>query len=194
MGNFLDVRIEILEKSSARMLLLPISVETYFKLGEQNLISENTELIEGIIFQKMPKSPLHYSITQKLLGYFINKLTSQFMARQEGPILMKASSPEPDIAIVESRSDYYSNSHPEFAYLIIEISLSTLEFDREKANVYASANIPEYWIFNLKESILEVFLNPENGTYNTKKILQRQDSIHPAFDNHLTLFLGDFFP
>ena len=77
------VIIGILENPSARKFLHPISVETYFKLGEQNLISDNTELIEGVIFQKMPKSPLHYSITQKLLSYFITKLTSQFMARQE---------------------------------------------------------------------------------------------------------------
>ena len=187
------VIIGILENPSARKFLHPISVETYFKLGEQNLISDNTELIEGVIFQKMPKSPLHYSITQKLVSYFINKLTSQFMARQEGPILIKGSSPEPDIAIVNFNPDYYSTSHPEFANLIIEISLSTLEFDREKADVYASGNIPEYWIFNLKESILEVFLQPENGNYKIKKIFQKQDTIYPEFDKNLAIFIGDFF-
>ncbi len=184
--------IDILEKPATRKFMHAISVETYYKLGEQNLISENTELIEGVIFQKMPKSPLHFALTHKLISFFRNKISPNFTARQEGPILTKNSSPEPDIAIVDSREDFYATSHPTFAHLVIEISLSTLEFDRDKSVVYATGGIPEYWIFNLVDNVLEVFLDLSNGEYKTKRILTKVDSIEPSFQKDISLVLNEF--
>lgn len=60
----------VLEREFLRENFVPITVEAYQYLAEKNLISENSELIEGVIVKKMPKSPIHYSFTQKLLLFF----------------------------------------------------------------------------------------------------------------------------
>ena len=182
----------VLEREFLRENFVPITVEAYQYLAEKNLISENSELIEGVIVKKMPKSPIHYSFTQKLLLFFQNKISSKYWIRQEGPILSKHSVPEPDIAIVDFRDDYYAVAHPSYAHLVIEISLTTLALDRDKADIYASSNIPEYWIFNLQSKTLEVFQNPSEDKYQLTTILTATDSIHPLFQPELILDLKDF--
>lgn len=182
----------VLEREFLRENFVPITVEAYQYLAEKNLISENSELIEGVIVKKMSKSPIHYSFTQKLMLFFQDKISSKYWIRPEGPILSKHSVPEPDIAIVDFRDDYYAEAHPSYAHLVIEISLTTLALDRDKADIYASANIPEYWIFNLQNKTLEVFQNPNNDKYQLTTILTATDSIHPLFQPELTLDLKEF--
>lgn len=74
----------------------------------------------------------------------------------------------------------------------MKISLTTLAFNRDKADIYASANIPEYWIFNLQTKTLEVFQNPSDDKYQLTTILTATDSIHPLFQPELILDLKDF--
>ncbi|MBK8398455.1 MAG: Uma2 family endonuclease [Leptospiraceae bacterium] len=182
----------VLEREFLRENFIPITVEAYQYLAEKNLISENAELIEGVIVKKMSKSPIHYSLTQKLMLFFQNKISSKYWIRPEGPILGKGSVPEPDLAIVDFREDFYATAHPSFAHLVIEISLSTIAFDRDKADIYASAKIPEYWIFNLQNKTLEVFQNPSDDKYQLTTVLTVADSIHPLFHSEIILDLKDF--
>ncbi len=58
--------------------------------------------------------------------------------------------------------------------------------------VYATAGIPEYWIFNLVDNVLEVFLDSSNGEYKTKRISTALDSIEPLFQKDISLVLSDF--
>jgi Uma2 family endonuclease len=68
--------------------------------------------------------------------------------------------PEPDIAVVQ-RSELNFDSPPSRALLIIEVSDSTLRFDRvEKASLYARAGIADYWILDLVDRVLEVHRAP----------------------------------
>lgn len=182
----------LLEREFLRENFIPISVEAYHYLAEKNLISEKAELIEGVIVKKVPKSPLHYFLTQKLSLFFQNKISGKYWVRPEGPILASHSVPEPDFAIVDFREDFYAKEHPSFAHLVIEIALSTVVFDRDKADIYASAKIPEYWIFNLQNKSLEVFQNPNQDKYQTTTILSASDSIRPLFQNDILLDLKEF--
>ena len=47
--------LEVLEKPEARQMLHKLPVEEYFRIAE----GLKTELIRGVIFDKMPKSQLH---------------------------------------------------------------------------------------------------------------------------------------
>lgn len=60
------------------------------------------------------------------------------------------SEPELDIAVVLGTPNDYSQ-HPSTARLIVEIADSSLYLDRRKAAYYAAADVPEYWILNLRE-------------------------------------------
>ena len=44
---------------------------------------------------------------------------------------------------------------------MIEVAESSLTFDRrDKGSLYARAQLPEYWIVNLVERVLEVYRDP----------------------------------
>ncbi|WP_316436152.1 Uma2 family endonuclease [Leptolyngbya sp. NK1-12] len=86
--------------------------------------------------------------------------------------LPNSSEPEPDIAIVQRVEDNYLNHHPypENIFWVIEYSNTSLDKDLDvKADIYAAAGIPEYWVVNLKQSILVVFRDPIDGKYQSRQ-------------------------
>jgi Uma2 family endonuclease len=61
--------------------------------------------------------------------------------------------------VVGQRDDY--RDHPTTAVLVVEVSDSTLDYDRgQKASLYARAGIADYWIVNLVDRRLEVRRTP----------------------------------
>lgn len=85
--------------------------------------------------------------------------------RGSPPALDPYSEPEPDVSVVQGSYLDYRDNHPSTALLVVEISESTLELDRErKGSLYARAGIPEYWILNLPERKLEVYRDPAPAT------------------------------
>ncbi|MDY7048350.1 MAG: Uma2 family endonuclease, partial [Microcystis panniformis WG22] len=78
------------------------------------------------------------------------------------------------------RSDFYVAAYPcpQDIYLIIEVSDSTLDYDRyTKIPLYAEANIKEVWIVNLKEECLEVYRYPLHDSYQDIQKYYRGESI-----------------
>lgn len=75
--------------------------------------------------------------------------------------------PEPDLAVVAGEPDDYTN-HPteKETLLVVEISDTTLAFDRsEKSELYAEAGILEYWILDINARTLEVRREPRGKSY-----------------------------
>lgn len=85
-----------------------------------------------------------------------------YVVRMQLPLdVGQVSQPEPDIAVVRGTVRDYAKAHPTTAVLVVEVSESTLAFDRgEKASLYASAGIPDYWVLNLVDRCLEVHRDP----------------------------------
>jgi Uma2 family endonuclease len=78
--------------------------------------------------------------------------------------LSEDSEPEPDVAVVALGN--YSTQHPRSALLVVEVADSSLRKDRQvKADLYAEAGIPEYWILNVVDGVLEVYRNPVGDHY-----------------------------
>ncbi len=75
--------------------------------------------------------------------------------------LDEESAPEPDLAVVAGRRADYQVRHPARPVLVVEVSDSSLRFDREdKGSLYARARVPEYWIVNLIDRVVEVYRDP----------------------------------
>jgi Uma2 family endonuclease len=75
--------------------------------------------------------------------------------------LSEYDEPFPDLAVVSGSPRDYLAQHPTSALLVVEVSEASLKTDREvKGSLYASAGIPEYWILNLRERVLEVYREP----------------------------------
>jgi Uma2 family endonuclease len=180
----------------------------YYQMIESGIIreGERVELILGQIFTMAAKGTRHTVSTTKLLKELLGLVADRAVVRCQDPItLPNNSEPEPDIAIVKLRSDDYINSHPSPAdiILVIEVTDSTIKFDREtKAPLYAAAGISEYWIVNLIDDRLEIYRQPEGNIYARIEIITpprgqslsgRESVILPQFPE-ISLNISDFFP
>jgi Uma2 family endonuclease len=126
----------------------------------------------------MTISPLHAKIVNKLRRLIERNLPTGIILRQESPLSIPEmnSEPEPDLAIIKGSEDDYTESHPNTALWVIEISNSTLNLDRKKINSYAKAGIPVYWIIDLVNNQIEVYSNLSQGQYLENKSYGAQDN------------------
>jgi len=143
----------------------PLSVAAYRTLGEAGLLPKNTELLYGFVYTKMSKSPLHSFLVLRLLR-FINAVVPQGrLVRSEQPLSFHDSEPEPDISIVQGTELDYVDEHPHSADLVIEVSVTSHEFDRSKLRAYATAGVKECWLVLAPEKQIETYRRPEAGAY-----------------------------
>ena len=71
------------------------------------------------------------------------------------------SEPEPDVAVVPGTAREYWDAHPSRPVLVVEVADTSIGLDREhKLSLYARAGVPDYWIVNIAEGILEVYRRP----------------------------------
>ena len=98
------------------------------------------------------------------------------------------SRPKPDVSVVRGVPRDYSHRHPTTALLVVEVSDTTLAYDRrDKASLYARAAVPEYWVLNLIDGLLEIRREPRRDTtapfghaYGRVAHLGREDTIDTA--------------
>src|SRR2546426_2523778 len=90
----------ILEIPEVRQRVSPLSVQEYHRLDEYNENGRRTELIRGIVIEKMSKSPLRSSVAKRLYDRIAPLLPTGFVIRREDPLTLADSEPEPDIAVV----------------------------------------------------------------------------------------------
>src|SRR5688572_5806293 len=101
----------VLEVPAIRERVLKISVQDYHRVTE----GQPTELLRGMIIQKVSKSPLHYSTFQSLRRILEKQTPPHCDLRVKGPLTLADSEPEPDIAIVVGSADRFIESHPHTA-------------------------------------------------------------------------------
>jgi Uma2 family endonuclease len=166
----------ILEFSEGK--LTKISVKDYEFLCRENPMQyEKTELFEGVIVEKMTKSSKHIFFKHYLVHALQENLPKSFFIQTEDSIRLGDSELEPDISVIYGSFMDYQNTLPETARLIVEISISSLNYDREKAKAYANGNVEEYWILDVENKKVEVFTQPQNGNYLDRKIFTFQEEI-----------------
>ncbi len=143
-----------------------ISVEQYHKMPEYTPAGKRTELIRGIVIEKMSKSPLHASLLRFLFQIVQAAVAGTgWIVFKEDPITLADSEPEPDVSVVEGGGAGYKRAHPGTARLVIEVAVTTVELDRAKVLIYAEANIPECWLVLGKKKTVEVYTEPREGRY-----------------------------
>jgi Uma2 family endonuclease len=155
----------ILDNPAVREAAMPITIQQYHELSEAGIIPERTELLRGVIVEKMTKSPLHTWVVQRLFEWFDPRVKPHAYVRQEQPLTLDVSEPEPDLAVVDGTADDYKTSHPSTARLVIEVAISSDDLDRAKADDFAMAQVPEYWLVLPQKGIIEVFTDPSPSGY-----------------------------
>jgi len=142
------------------------------------------ELLDGRIVDISPISPLHGGVTNRLNRLFHLYSEDRWLLAVHDPVhLEDHSEPQPDLMLLRPSADDYDRRHPqpEDVFLLIEVSDSTLETDREiKLPVYGRAGIAEVWIVDLVNGTLEVYREPHFAGYANKQILHEGESAAPA--------------
>ena len=180
------------------------TIDEYHKLIDLGFFTANDriELIRGEIIEMAPKRTPHSVCNSDLWKQLYELIGKQAEIRVQEPIILPSNSePEPDVVIAQKKFDNYLAAHPtaEDIILIIEISDSTLKYDREtKLSLYAEARINDYWIVNLLDNRLEVYSKPFSDAqgkfdYRTKNIVLPDEKIAiPGFIN-IDLELASIF-
>jgi Uma2 family endonuclease len=136
----------------------------YERLVDRGLFEpgDRLELIDGLLLVSEPQSSPHYTAIQLVERALSRAFGEGWTIRTQAPIALDdTSEPEPDVAVVRGGIRDFATAHPVDPVLVVEVSLSSLVFDREhKASLYARAGRPEYWIVNLIDRVLEVRREP----------------------------------
>ncbi|MEW6237047.1 MAG: Uma2 family endonuclease [Candidatus Omnitrophota bacterium] len=175
------------------------TVDEYYKMAQSHILAptEHVELIEGEIFQKTPVSSNHAGTVAYHSELFIYNLKDKVIVWAQSPIrLSQYSEPEPDIALLKPRSDFYKNSHPapEDVWLIIETEDSSIAYDRQiKMPLYARHGIPEFWIVDLNQKAIEAYSQPSPEGYSLLRTVRPSQSLSPFHFPELDLPVRNLF-
>ena len=110
----------------------------------------------------------------------VKNLPDEILVSVQNPVrLSDFDEPEPDIALADlTKFDGTRHPHPAEVILLIEVSDSTLKYDRDfKIPLYAEAGIPEVWIVNLPHNRIEIHQKLNGGLYQLVKVFKADETV-----------------
>ncbi len=152
-----------------------LTVHDFHRMGDAGIlpISSRMELIEGEITEMAPIGSRHAAIAKRLNALFVRAVGAQSLVSVQDPIVLgDYSEPEPDLALIRPRDDFYALALPRAAdvLLIVEVADTTLRYDREvKVALYARHGIPEVWLIDVDGRTLTMFETPAEGSYRQER-------------------------
>jgi len=172
------------------------TVSEFERMAETGILSEDdrVELIEGEIIEMSPIGSRHAACVDRF-NEFIARLRLNVIVRVQSSIqLDDYSQPQPDLALLRRRDDFYSSSLPRPAdvLLVIEVADTTLQYDRfMKLPASALAGIPEAWLANRPADRIEMYAEPVDGAYTVIKHATRGEVIQSFSIDELRLSVDD---
>ncbi len=140
------------------------SREEYERMVERGIFApgDRVELIAGEVLTTTPQGSAHATALMLTSEALRAAFGSKAHVRSQLPLALDpVSEPEPDVAVVAGSPREYRDAHPSSALLVVEISDTTLAYDREqKGSLYAGAELADYWIVNLLDRRVEVLRDP----------------------------------
>jgi len=186
--------LEVLEDPVIRARVPAMTVQEYHRLFDLGAIKANVELIRGALVEKMPKSPLHSSIVEVLREHLKVQLSERYFVRQEQPITLADSEPEPDLAVIEGDRQQYFGAHPTTAALIVEVVVSSEHLDRVKLALYAEAGVRECWLLLAEERAIERHTEPKGAGYQRVERAVLPGALESTVIPGLTMPSAGLFP
>ena len=148
-----------------------LTVSDYYRMAEVGILAPDArvELIEGDIIDMAPPGSLHAATVHRLTKILVRSVGESASVLAQNPVrLSDLSEPQPDLALLRPRDDFYSQQHPGPAdvLLVVEIADTSLRFDRDtKASLYAVHGIREMWLVDLRGRRLVRHRAPQHGLY-----------------------------
>ena len=163
------------------------TVEDYYRMAEVGILKPDAkvELIDGEIIDMLPAGPFHSGSIDHLVLAFSDKANGRWITSSQRAVrLNQESEPEPDVVLLKTPLSKYKRAHPVAAdvYLVVEVADSSLSYDRtKKLQLYATGGIPEVWILNIPQRVLEVYRSPTGLRYQDSVTLHDGSAAPLAF-------------
>jgi Uma2 family endonuclease len=175
------------------------TVENYEKLPAADLFvrGERVELLNGAIIPLARPSYRDSVAVARLSKFFVLQLNDRSAVSPRNPFVLDPySEVHPDLCLLHPACERVGRlPRPDEVFLAIEVSDSTLRYDREdKRPAYARGGVREYWIVNLADNILEVYRDPAGETYRDAQTLGADAKIAPLAFPDVELRVRDFLP
>jgi Uma2 family endonuclease len=175
------------------------TAEEYHRVGEVGILrdDERVELIEGEIVEMNPIGSHHAACVRMLTRLLGRSLGDELLLDVQNPIRLNGGlEPQPDLAVVRARDYRESLPGPEDVVLVIEVSDTTLGYDRNvKLPSYARAGIGEAWIADLPNGVIERHNDPSEDGYRRMERVGRGRSLAsealPDLTLHADAVLGE---
>jgi Uma2 family endonuclease len=155
----------------AQTLRRQFTVHDYARMREAGILTEDdrVELLDGEIYLMSPLGPLHIAIVNRLNKLLMRQIGDDaILSIQNAVQLNDYSEPQPDVALLSPRDDYYAQAlaRPDDILLLIEVADSSFTYDRDqKLPRYAASNIAEVWIIDVDQRVVEQYVQPLQGQY-----------------------------
>ncbi|MDQ7063607.1 MAG: Uma2 family endonuclease [candidate division KSB1 bacterium] len=161
------------------------TVDEYHTMIQTGILQEDdrVELLAGEIVEMSPIGKLHAAVVNKLADSFIARLRGRAGISVQNPVqLSPYSEPQPDLTLLKFRDDFYVNNlpQPKDIILVIEIGEASIDHDKtSKLPLYAQAGIPEVWLIDLRNEIVEQYWEPLGNQYKRFKKFAIGDELAP---------------
>ena len=121
-----------------------------------------TVLIDGVIYTMPNANPPHSTALSLVDVWSRTVFAAGHVVRVQMPFdILSDTEPNPDLAVVVGSPRDYTTANPTTAALIVEVADSSLFLDTTtKAEKYATAGVPDYWVIDLENRVLIVYRDP----------------------------------
>jgi len=172
-----------LQLAKPQLKTFRLNISQYHQMNQAGILSEDdrVELVEGELIEMSPIGRRHTACVRRLINILSQLLAELAIVDAQNPIILNnLSEPQPDIALLKPRADFYESGHPQpkDIFLLIEVADSSLEYDRDvKIPLYASSGITEVWLVDIYEQVIIVYRYPTENGYSEIKTLNRGEKM-----------------
>lgn len=158
------------------------TTEEYHKMGETGIFHEDdqVELVGGEIVEMTPIGWRHAETVNTLTDLLADlRQAGGYTISVQNPLVLGThDEPQPDLALLRADRGRTRLPHPEDVLLVVEVSDTTLRYDREiKLPPYARAGIPEVWLVDLQNGVIEVHTEPSTEGYKVARRFDRTETV-----------------
>jgi len=176
----------------------------YERLVELGIfVGERLELLDGTLVVREPQGSRHAAIVGQVGQLLRAAFGDGWHVRLQAPLALDPDSePEPDVAVVSGAFRDYVDAHPSMAALVVEVADASLRLDRRvKGSLYARGGLPEYWIVDLVDAVVEVHRDPQptvdtthGWAYRSVAVLRPPAVLSPLGAPGARLAVADLLP
>lgn len=163
----------------------PLTVEEYHRMAEAGILTEDdrVELLDGRLIAMSPIGSDHLHCVNRLVDLFAERLYAldprPARLSVQNPIrLSDTSEPEPDVVLLRPDAPQDRTPTPFDTLLVVEVATTSEDYDRTvKTPRYATAGVPEYWLVDLEQEVVDVARAPDDDTYAERIRHRRGDPL-----------------